>query len=144
MKTEFLPVRDSIDKRCTQVCISHLFAKTICKKCQSRIRIAECKIKLDYMRSTVHRVERCTIASFQLHNVSRDEMRIIVCSQCGIPRLEANHWFIAWTEQSGQRFCFMSMDSDPMMARRDGVQTLCGQRCLHRAIQRYSDSIPRF
>ena len=95
-------------------------------------------------RSAVPRVQRCIIALFKPHEISRNEVRRIYCTQCGIPRLEVNHWFIAWTEKSGQQFCFTPMDSYPAMLTTDGVQTLCGQRCLHRAIQRFSDSIPKF
>jgi hypothetical protein len=34
----------------------------------------------------------------------------------------------------------MRMDDDPEMANEEGVQTLCGQWCLHQAVQKYTDS----
>jgi hypothetical protein len=66
---------------------------------------------------------------------------MISCSQCGTLKREVNHWFVAWTERDGERFCFAPLDSDPSMASEGHVQTLCGDRCLHKAVQRFSDSI---
>jgi len=66
---------------------------------------------------------------------------IVICSQCGTIKGEANHWYIAWTDNHGQRFCFIPLDSDPTMVKEDGTKTLCGQGCLYNAIQRHLDSI---
>ncbi len=66
---------------------------------------------------------------------------MIVCSHCGALRNEVNHWFIAWIDKGGKRFCFMPMDADPIMAREDGVHAICGQWCLHQLIQKYTDSM---
>jgi hypothetical protein len=65
---------------------------------------------------------------------------MVACSQCGALKRDVNHWFIAWTDKSGQRFCFTSLDADPVMARESGVMILCGEWCLHQAIQKYTDS----
>src|SRR5215467_7997047 len=67
---------------------------------------------------------------------------VFVCSQCGIVRREVNHWFMAWTERSGRSFCFMPLDANPAMINDKHIHALCGQRCLHNAIQKYTDSIP--
>jgi hypothetical protein len=64
------------------------------------------------------------------------------CSQCGSLKREVNHWFIAWIDKGGQRFCITPLEADPVMAGVDGVLTLCGQWCLHQAIQKYTDSFP--
>jgi hypothetical protein len=69
---------------------------------------------------------------------------MLVCSQCGALKREVNHWFVAWTDRDGQRFCFAPFDVDPSMAREERVQTLCGDRCLHKAVQRFTDSIAVF
>ena len=66
---------------------------------------------------------------------------MITCSQCGAPKHEANHWFVAWVERHGERFCLAPFDSDTSMAREERVQTLCGVRCLHKAVQLFSDSL---
>ena len=68
---------------------------------------------------------------------------MIVCAQCGAIKREVNHWFIAWTEKQGRKFCFISMDTDPSMANRSATQSLCGQSCLHRAIQKHIDLAER-
>jgi|KBSMisStandDraft_5_1062788.scaffolds.fasta_scaffold00073_23 hypothetical protein len=65
---------------------------------------------------------------------------MIVCSQCGAIKKEVNHWFLAWTDKGGRRFCFMRMDDDPGMATEEGVRTLCGQWCLHQEVQKHTDS----
>jgi len=69
---------------------------------------------------------------------------MITCSQCGMVKREANHWFLAWTERGGERFCFAPLESDLSIASEEGVQTLCGERCLHKAVQRFLDSIALF
>jgi hypothetical protein len=66
---------------------------------------------------------------------------MITCSQCGAPKREVNHWFVAWTERHGERFSFAPFDADASMATEEGVQTLCGDRCLLKAVQRFSDSL---
>lgn len=68
---------------------------------------------------------------------------MIVCTQCGAIKREVNHWFIAWTEREGRKFCFISMDTDPAMANRNYTHNLCGQSCLHRAIQKHIDLAER-
>src|SRR5215467_7047886 len=95
------------------------------------------------VKASRHQQEGTAFLIFMIRSASSSLTVAVFCTQCGIQRLEVNHWFIAWTENSGHRFCFMLMDSDPAMANEDGVQTLCGQRCLHQAIQRYTDSIAR-
>jgi hypothetical protein len=67
--------------------------------------------------------------------------RPVICSQCGAIKGEANHWYIAWTDNRGQRFCFIPLDANPAMAKEDGRKPLCGQRCLHKAIQKHNESI---
>ena len=69
---------------------------------------------------------------------------MITCSQCGIIKREVDHWFLAWTERGGERFCFALLESDLSIASEESVQTLCGERCLHKAVQRFSDSIALF
>lgn len=94
-------------------------------------------------RSCRDRREGNAIHLLRPQNISSSRIAGVFCSQCGMQRLEFNHWFIAWTERSGRRFCFMLMDAEPALAKQNGVQTLCGQRCLHQAIQKYTDSIPK-
>ena len=66
---------------------------------------------------------------------------MVVCSQCGSLKAKGNHWFLAWSENAGQRFCFISFDSDPAIADEDGVQKLCGRRCLQRTVQAHAESL---
>src|SRR5438046_2670056 len=66
---------------------------------------------------------------------------MITCSQCRIIKREVNHWFLAWTERGRERFCFAPLDSDLSIAREESAQTLCGDRCPHRAVQQFTDSI---
>lgn len=39
-----------------------------------------------------------------------------------------------WTERGGMRLCVVPFDFDPQLAREEGVQTLCGTDCLHKAV----------
>jgi len=64
---------------------------------------------------------------------------MIVCSECGAIRKDVNHWFLVWTDQRGRRFCFMHTDGYPERANQVGVLTLCGEWCLHQAIQKCTD-----
>jgi hypothetical protein len=69
---------------------------------------------------------------------------MITCSQCGVLKREVNHWFLTWTERAGERFCFAPLGADPSMVSEERVETLCGDLCLHKAVQQFSDSIDMF
>jgi hypothetical protein len=65
---------------------------------------------------------------------------MISCSECGARESGGDHWFLLWTERDGVRCCFIPLDADPAMVREYGVQTVCGERCLHKAVQRHVES----
>lgn len=65
----------------------------------------------------------------------------IFCSQCGIEKRQVNHWFIAWHERLGDRFCFTLYEMDMSLAREETVQKICGESCLHLAIQKHIEKL---
>jgi hypothetical protein len=66
---------------------------------------------------------------------------MITCSQCGALKREVNHWFVAWIERHGEQFSFAPFDADASIAMEERGQTLCGDHCLLKAVQRFSDSL---
>jgi len=63
---------------------------------------------------------------------------VTVCSQCGVPKGQTNHWFLAWVERNS-RFCFDLFGADPALQREETVQKLCGEACLLKAAQRHAE-----
>lgn len=68
-------------------------------------------------------------------------MGVIHCSQCGVEKRDVNHWYLVWLEWGRQRFCWIPWELDPAMAREETVQKLCGDQCLHKAVQKHADSL---
>lgn len=68
------------------------------------------------------------------------KLDMISCSECGARKGGGDHWFLLWTERDGVRCCFIPLDADPAMVREYGVQKVCGERCLHKAVQRHVES----
>lgn len=62
-------------------------------------------------------------------------MAVIKCSHCQMIKREVNHWYFAWEERHGQRFCAVAWDSDPALVNEPEVLKLCGRNC---AVQEFS------
>lgn len=60
-----------------------------------------------------------------------------VCSQCGRVKGEVNRWFVLWDERAGTRLCLIPWAADPDMAKEFGVQTLCGEQCVSKAVSQF-------
>ena len=64
---------------------------------------------------------------------------MITCSQCGKEKRETNHWFFGWLERGGHRLCIVPWNFDPVLAREQEVQKLCGDQCVHKFVQQFAD-----
>jgi hypothetical protein len=62
------------------------------------------------------------------------------CFMCYAEKKLVNHWYLAYVERTS-RFCIVPFDDDPAMQREEGVMPICGEFCLHRAIQRHLENI---
>lgn len=65
----------------------------------------------------------------------------VSCSQCGIEKREVNHWWLAWSERRGTRFCFVPFELDPAMQRETTVQKICGEACLVKAVVKHAETL---
>ena len=68
----------------------------------------------------------------------KDKSMQITCAECGKAKGVTNGWFIAWPERK-TRFCFDLLHNDPAMAREEGVQALCGENCLIKAVVKHAE-----
>ena len=52
------------------------------------------------------------------------------CSQCGARKMETNHWWFAWRERAGTRYCAVEWEIDPNLVHEESVEKICGITCL--------------
>ena len=66
---------------------------------------------------------------------------MIICSQCGTPKREVNHWYLVWAEREGKRFCVVRWEDDPTLESEEDVYKVCGQNCVTKALSSWMELV---
>ena len=63
--------------------------------------------------------------------------KVFVCSECGMERREANHWFVSTRTACGLEFHTWEWAVREGVLEDEQLGHLCGQECAHKLLDRF-------
>ena len=57
-----------------------------------------------------------------------------ICDECKVAKAASNHWWLTWMDSSGS---LHASAWDPNAALESDKRHLCGQECVHKAVDRW-------